>query len=202
MTYNTSINISCRPAADYPDRVCKPVTTNYPISTVFVQEKETTNPSTITDLSELPATGRILALDPGTKRVGVAVSDETRTLATPLDKFPRTSWKKLLLAVENIVAEFDAVALVIGLPLESDGSESEMSLESRRWARNFGLSLNIPVFLQDERVSSYEAKARLWEQGVDLQKTRDLVDSEAAAIILSDFLSLIDSSKKAIHSDQ
>jgi len=74
------------------------------------------------------------------------------------------------------------------LPLESDGSESEMSAEARRMAHNFGLSLSIPVFLQDERVTSYEAKSRLWERGVNLKESRQLVDSEAAAIILSDFI--------------
>jgi putative Holliday junction resolvase len=74
------------------------------------------------------------------------------------------------------------------LPLESDGTESEMSLEARRLARNFSLSLDIPVFLQDERLSSFEAKGRLWEMGFDNKKVYQQVDSEAAAIILSDFL--------------
>jgi putative Holliday junction resolvase len=64
-----------------------------------------------------------------------------------------------------------------------------MSREARRIAQNLALSLEMPVFLQDERVTSYEAKSRLWEQGVDLETTRLLVDSEAAAIILEDFLS-------------
>ncbi len=134
-------------------------------------------------------TGRIIALDPGTKRIGVAVTDETQMLARPLRKMERTSWKKLLLATKDILAEYDAVALVIGLPLESDGSESEMSAEARRMARSYSLSLKIPVLLQDERVSSYEAKGRLWEQGKNVSESRDLVDSEAAVIILEDFLS-------------
>jgi putative Holliday junction resolvase len=78
--------------------------------------------------------------------------------------------------------------LVIGLPLESDGSESEMSLRARDMARKFSLSLDIPVFLQDERVTSYEARGRLWEKGVGADRTVEFVDSEAATIILSDFL--------------
>lgn len=130
-----------------------------------------------------------MALDPGTKRIGVAVTDETQMVARPLKRIERTSWKKLLLATKSILAEYDAVALVIGLPLESDGSESEMSTEARRMAGNYSLSLELPVILQDERVSSYEAKGRLWEQGKDLAQSRDLVDSEAAVIILVDFLS-------------
>lgn len=152
-----------------------------------MQQNKTTN----YDELPVPATGRILAIDPGTKRCGVAVCDEMRVTTRPLAFLNRTNWKKLLRDVKQIVSEFDAKALVIGLPLESDGSESEMSSEARRLARNFSLSLNIPVFLQDERATSYEAKSRLWEQGKTLDETRGLVDSEAAAIILSDFLEQI-----------
>jgi putative holliday junction resolvase len=153
-----------------------------------VQQKETTNSNELADVSQLPPKGRIIALDPGTKRCGIAVSDELRVTTRPLPVIYRSSWKKLLIAVKEIVSDYDAKALVVGLPLESDGSESEMSGEARQMARKFALSLDIPVFLQDERVTSYEAKSRLWEQGVSLKDSRRLVDSEAAAIILSDFL--------------
>ena len=161
---------------------------NYPISTVFVQEKDTTNEPGVTDVSRIPAVGRIIALDPGTKRVGIAICDELRVTTRPLPFITRASWKKLLLEVQNIVAEYDACSLVVGLPLESDGGESAMSAEARDMARKFELSLGIPVFLQDERVTSYEAKGRLWQRGVGLADARKLVDSEAAAIILADFL--------------
>jgi len=127
-------------------------------------------------------------MDPGTKRCGIAVCDELRFTTRPLPFIERKSWKNLLSAVKQIVSDFDAKALVIGLPLESDGSESEMSQEARDMARKFSLSLDIPVLLQDERVTSYEAKGRLWRAGKDPAETRKLVDSEAAAIILSDFL--------------
>lgn len=153
-----------------------------------MQQKETINTEQLTDVFDLPPKGRIIAIDPGTKRCGIAICDELRITTRPLDVIDRTSWKKLLSIVKQIVSEYDAVALVMGLPLESDGTESEMSAEARRMAQNFGLSLSIPVFLQDERVTSYEAKARLWQRGTDLKTTRRLVDSEAAAIILSDFL--------------
>jgi putative Holliday junction resolvase len=161
-----------------------------------VQEKETLNPPEVTDLFAVPDKGRILALDPGTKRVGVGVCDELRVTTRPLDVITLESWKKLLIRVKDLIAEFDAKALVIGLPLESDGSESEMSTYAREMARKFGLSLEIPIFLQDERVTSYEAKARLWERGVETKKNRGLVDSEAAAIILADFLDRVASTRR------
>jgi putative pre-16S rRNA nuclease len=155
-----------------------------------VQDKETLNSGDFADFSRLPAEGRIVSLDVGTKWIGIAVCDETQTLARPVKTTPRTSWKKTLLIIKDILTEFDAVAVVIGLPYNFDGSESPMSAEARTFARNLSLSIDIPVFLQDERVSSYEARRRLWERGTALKDTKKLVDSEAAAIILSDFLSL------------
>jgi putative holliday junction resolvase len=124
-----------------------------------VQQKETTNPNILADVFDIPPDGRILAIDPGTKRCGIAVCDELRITTRPLPVIERSSWKKLLITVKEIVSEFDAKALVMGLPLQSDGSESSMSEEARRLARNFALSLQIPVVLQDERVTSYEAKS-------------------------------------------
>ena len=145
-------------------------------------------PDKLIDEPEFPISGRIVAIDPGTKRLGVAISDESRVAIRPLPVIERTSWKKLLLAIKGMIEEFDAKALVIGLPLNTDGSESPMSENARGLARNCRLSLEIPVFLQDERVTSYEARRRLWDQGVKLSDTRKLVDSEAAGVILADFL--------------
>ena len=154
----------------------------------MTQDLYTTNTSRVADIFGLPRQGRLLAIDPGTRRVGVAICDETQMVARPLERIERTSWKKLLEKVRAIVTEFDAVGLVIGLPLESDGAESPMSAEAREMARKFSLSLDIPVVLEDERVTSYAAKARLWERGLSIEESRSLVDSEAAAIILSDVL--------------
>ena len=154
-----------------------------------MQRKETSKSQEFAELSSLSGEGRLLSLDPGTKLVGVAVSDETRTVSRPLPSIERTSWKKLLSAVKDLVSEFDAKALVVGLPYGFDGEETPMSAEARDMARKFDLSLEIPVFLQDERVTSYEAKRRLWERKVPLEDTKKHVDSEAATIILSDFLS-------------
>ena len=153
-----------------------------------MQEKETFNPAHFLDFSLCPQSGRIIALDLGTKRVGVAVSDETQTVVRAVKTVERKAWKKFLKQIIELIADFDAKALVLGLPLESDGSESEMSLEARRLARNFSLSIDVPVFLQDERLSSFEAKGRLWEMGFDNNEVYANVDSEAAAIILEDFL--------------
>jgi len=158
-----------------------------------LQQKQITNTPKIAEQFPIPQEGRILAIDPGTKRVGVAVCDPLRVTTRPVETIERRSWKALLAKIETLVRDFDAVAVVVGLPLESNGEESEMSIEARSIARKLTLSLPIPVFLQDERVTSYEAKRRLWEQGTSLAETRKKVDSEAAAIILEDFLAELSS---------
>jgi putative Holliday junction resolvase len=154
----------------------------------FVQEKETTNSDDFTDVFFAPEEGRIIALDIGTKRIGVALCDELQIAVRPLFTINRSSWKKLLLQIKDILAEYDARALVLGLPYNFDGSESEMSQEARRLARNFSLSLSVPIFLQDERATSYEARGFLWKQGLNDKEIREKIDSESAAIILRDFL--------------
>ncbi len=130
--------------------------------------------------------GRLLALDLGQKRVGVAVSDEQRLAVRPLMALKRTNWKELLRAVSELVRSFDAKALVVGLPLMMDGTEGDAAIEARRLARNFRLSLSVPVFLQDERLTSREAESRLRDEGHE--NVGELVDAEAASIILQDFI--------------
>ena len=156
-----------------------------------MQQKETAKKGDLTDISDVPSDGRIVAIDPGTKRIGIAVCDEHRIVTRPLPVLQRASWKKLLLQIRDILAEFDAVALVVGLPYNFDGTESEMTAEARDLARKFSLSLDLPVYLQDERATTYEARGRLWTAGIDGEKMRSLVDSEAATVILSDFLGRI-----------
>lgn len=153
-----------------------------------MQDEETTIQTEFTDVFRAPTAGRLLALDLGTKRIGVAVSDELQVTTRAVCIIERRSWKKVLKQIVSLLEEFDAVGLVLGLPYNTDGSESEMSREARRLTRNFSLSLNIPVLLQDERVSTYDARGRLWKLGLSETEVRERLDGEAAAIILSDFI--------------
>ncbi len=153
-----------------------------------MQHKKNPNQPDFTDINNAPSNGRLLSLDLGTKKVGIAVSDETQAVVRRVATIKRTGWKKFLKEIISHIETFDAQALVLGLPFNFDGSESEMSTEARRIARNFSLSLKIPVYLHDERVSTYEARGNLWEQGLDGKEVRKRLDSEAAAIILEDFI--------------
>jgi putative Holliday junction resolvase len=157
-----------------------------------VQDTETLNTPDFSDLSRLSAGGRILALDIGTKRIGAAACDEMRVAVRALPVILRKSWKELLLQVKKLVSELDAVGLVLGLPLNMPNvntPESGLATDIRRMARNFSLSLEIPVFLHDERLTSVAAEENLRDRGIGDKERKELIDSEAAAVILEDFLS-------------
>lgn len=130
----------------------------------------------------------VVALDLGEKRVGVAVSDALSISITRLQSLHRTSWKQLLRDVENLVHRFDAQTVVIGLPLRLNGSSGDAALAAQRTARKFARSLAVPVYMQDERLSSREAEQNLRAEGHGSESVDALVDSEAAAVILRDFL--------------
>jgi len=160
-----------------------------------VQDKQITNPTNISEIADLCQQGRILGLDLGMTKIGVAVTDELQITVRPLLTIWRKSWKELLKKVISLIEEFDAIALVIGLPYNFDGSENEMTAEARRLHRNFSLSLTIPVFLQDERLSSKSAQQNLFDRGLEMKQIMKIIDSEAATVILSDFLALRDELK-------
>lgn len=130
----------------------------------------------------------IIALDLGKKRVGVALSDPLSISVRRLKPIQRSNWKAFLREVSILTHRFDAQTLVIGLPLSLDGTAGTAASEAMRMAQNFARSLNIPVFLQDERLTTVEAEANLKREGFDENDSMDLIDSESAAIILRDFL--------------
>jgi putative holliday junction resolvase len=163
-----------------------------------VQDKQITNSNKLSEILSLSSTGRIIALDLGTKKIGVAVCDELQITVRPLAVIKRKSWKELLKLIISLIEEFDAIALILGLPLNFDESENRMSREVRRLHRNFSLSLKIPVFLQDERLSSKSAQQELYDRGLEMKEILQQIDSEAAVIILSDFLALKEYQSKKI----
>lgn len=132
--------------------------------------------------------GPILSLDLGAKRVGVAVSDPNLIAITRLKALHRSNWKQLLRDVAELIRHFDAKSLVIGFPAKLDGSEGSAATETRRIAQKFALSLEIPIYLQDESLTSVAAEERLRASGYRTEELATLIDSESAAIILSDFI--------------
>lgn len=133
-------------------------------------------------------TGPILALDLGEKLVGAAVSDEKLITIKRLPPLKRSNWKKLLQDVLALIERFDAQIVVIGLPLSLDGTHGEAATNVRRVAQNLARSVSLPVYLQDERLTSFEAMENLKAEGKRPDEIPALIDGEAAAMILRDFL--------------
>ncbi len=132
--------------------------------------------------------GPILSLDLGLKRVGVAVCDLTLVAITRLEPLRRSNWKRLLIDVSDLIRRFDAQAVVIGWPLRLDGIEGPAAKEAQKIAQKFARSLDLPIFLQDERLTSTEAEEKLRAAGYAAKEIAARVDSESAAIILRDFI--------------
>ena len=132
--------------------------------------------------------GPILALDLGEKLVGVAISDDLLVTTKRLPPLKRSSWKRLLLEIRELIARFDAKTIVVGLPLRLDGTEGDAAQNVRRLALNLAKSVSQPVYLQDERLTSFAATENLKAEGLKPDDIPAHVDGEAAATILRDFI--------------
>jgi putative Holliday junction resolvase len=131
---------------------------------------------------------RWMGLDLGSKRIGVALSDELGLTAQPLQVIARHGGTRDLEALARLVREHAVTGVVAGLPLNMDGSEGEAAARVRRFTENLSKHLGLPVRLWDERLTTWEAEAVLREAGVRSRKGRQVVDKLAAALILKGFL--------------
>ena len=130
---------------------------------------------------------RVIALDIGERRVGVAVSDPQGAVATPVAVFDAS----LLASAEHVrelVSEWDAGLIVVGLPLTMRGLEGPQAERTREAAERIAAFVDVPVTFYDERLSSAEAKRAMREAGVSEKKARGSVDKVAAALFLQSFL--------------
>jgi putative holliday junction resolvase len=137
----------------------------------------------------IPATGRLLAVDWGEVRLGLALSDEPQTLASPLETLVRRAGKRLPLArFFALVEQHGPVGLVVGLPLTGEGEETESALAARALAEDLARRTGLPVELWDERMSTARALAAIREQGGSTRGRKAEVDALAAAVLLQHFL--------------
>lgn len=136
----------------------------------------------------LTPAGPILALDLGEKLVGAAVSDDMLVTINRLPPLKRSNWKRLLQDVVTLIRRYDAQTVVIGLPLRLDGSAGDAADKARQIATNLAKSIEQPVYVQDERLTSFEAMANLKTEGHKPGDIPALIDGEAAALILRDFI--------------
>jgi putative Holliday junction resolvase len=134
------------------------------------------------------ASGRVLGIDAGERRVGLALSDATRLLATPFGVLHRTAGLAPVLdAIADLVQREDVTELVVGLPLNADGSAGRQAKRSQDFARVARRVVGVPVTLWDERLSTRAAEAIIRAQGQSVRQRKDM-DAVAAAVILQDYL--------------
>lgn len=141
----------------------------------------TTQPSQFR--AALPAGGRLLGLDLGTKTIGTALCDAGWSFASPAQLIRRSKFQKDKASLVALAAEQQVVGLVIGLPLNLDGTDSPRTQSTRAFARNVE-DLGMPILMWDERWSTVAVERTLIEQDASRAKRAELVDKMAAAYIL------------------
>ena len=137
-------------------------------------------------MNDLPRQGRLLGIDAGERRIGVAVCDALQTLAQPLTVVTRRSRTEDFERLGRLAAEQQAVGLVVGYPLNADDSAGPQAQRIGRYARRLAAALQLPMLLWDEHGSSQIAIQRLAQAG--RRRRQRYVDAEAAAVILQDYL--------------
>ena len=147
---------------------------------------EKSDPGRMSD--EFPSEGRLAGIDYGTVRVGIAISDPGRRLASPLDNYNRQSSDADSAFFQRLVAEEDIRGFVVGLPLHMSGDESQKSIEARAFGKWLHEATGLPIRFHDERFSSAGADAFLAAGGLTAKKRKNRRDMLAAQIILSSFL--------------
>ncbi|MBI4531948.1 MAG: Holliday junction resolvase RuvX [Candidatus Latescibacteria bacterium] len=132
--------------------------------------------------------GRILSLDYGRRRIGVAVSDPLHITAQGLETIVVDSYEEALEAVSDLVGQWDVGEIVVGLPLKSDGSKGEMAEEVEQFREDLVERVGVSVYLFDERMTSSAASRFLHEVGVKTGHRKEEVDRVAATLLLQDYL--------------
>lgn len=131
--------------------------------------------------------GRLIALDVGTKTIGLAITDDTQSIITPVDTIYRKGNKKDIPILLNIFQEKKVKGIIIGLPLSFDNKDTNCSTFIKRFTNNLSLETDLPIFFQDERLSSFEAEDLMLDK-VGFNKTKKVVDKIASSYILESFL--------------
>lgn len=131
---------------------------------------------------------RYLALDVGERRIGVALSDETATLATGLDTLARVGSRKDAQAIAELVRVHQPAAVIVGLPLNMDGTAGAQAGKVRAFVDGLKRRIAVPIVERDERLTTVEADEILARSGVPRRERGALIDKVSAVVILQEFL--------------
>lgn len=136
------------------------------------------------ELTALPPSGKLLGLDLGTKTIGVAISDGMRYSATPIETIARTKFTADAARIIELIAGNQIVGIVLGLPLNMDGSEGPRVQSTRAFARILAQKVDVPIVFWDERLSTSAVTRTLIEADVRRDRRAQVVDKLAASYIL------------------
>lgn len=134
---------------------------------------------------------RVLALDVGDKRIGLALSDPTGLLATPLTTIERSNQERDVAEVVRLAQEHEAVRILVGMPFLMSGRAGPQAHATRDFVRALAGATDIPIDTRDERLSSVQAERMLRDSGSQPSRDRAMVDAAAAAVILQSYLDSI-----------
>ena len=141
----------------------------------------------------IPNNKTILCLDLGKKRIGLAISDINQKIASPYDVIKEKKFSEILIILKNLIKKFDIGSIIIGDPLNMDGSLGPKSQSSRSFISNISRDIDIPILLWDERLSTIAAEKSLIEADISRKKRGEVIDKIAANIILQSFLDFLNS---------
>ncbi len=141
--------------------------------------------------NKLSSGSRLLGIDLGTKRIGIAISDYNQKVATPLQTLNNSKQGKLIDALKSIIAEYDIKGIIIGNPINMDGTYGKSSQSAKDIAINISNKIDIPVSLWDERLSTVGAFNLSSELDINVSKKEKDIDKFAAAFILQGALDFI-----------
>ncbi|MBI4852078.1 MAG: Holliday junction resolvase RuvX [Acidobacteria bacterium] len=131
---------------------------------------------------------RILAIDYGEKRLGLAISDELKMTARPLITIMRVPKEKSFSKIKHYVEELNVSQIVVGLPIKLDGTIGDAALRVEKFVSHLKEILTCPIVTWDEKLTSYQAEERMRNSGLSLSERRLRIDEFAALIILEDYL--------------
>lgn len=149
----------------------------------------------ILEIFDFPTAGPLMGIDPGMKRIGIAISDAQRIIATPKGVLKRTKRESITDEILKLIAEYKVTGVVVGLPINMNGTLGSRAQSAKQLARNIISKIDIPLTFQDERLTTAQAERTMIEAGMSRQRRSESIDASSASLILQTALDRINKTK-------
>lgn len=138
----------------------------------------------IVEIHDFPNAGSLMGIDPGSKRIGFAISDSRRIIATPKGVLKRSRRESITDEILKLIAEYEVTGLVVGLPVNMNGTFGPRAQSAKQLAKNIISRMDLPIAFQDERLTTAQAERSMIEAGMSRQRRSHSIDASAASLIL------------------